>query len=144
MIHSFDNKCWNLILSFSNQNYIHIGWIKTPSLQIGQNYLRAICGFDVRHPTIERALLEWICVHDLFCMKVSVKGLSTGNSRQKQGISQKSLYAFTLKSKGVFTCSILARIMTIFVSIVARLTSIEPILEKCVHLQVQYSLVISQ
>ena len=108
------------------------------------NHLRAICGFDVRQPAIERALLEWICVHDLFCMKVSVKGLSTGNSGQKKGISQKSLHAFTLKSKGVFTCSILARIMTIFVSIVARLTSIEPIFEKCVHLQVQYSLVISQ
>ena len=39
---------------------------------------------------------------------------------------------------GVFTCSILASIVTILVSIVIILTSIQPILEKCVHLQVQY------
>ena len=48
------------------------------------------------------------------------------------------------KSKGVFTCSILASIVTILVSIVAILASIDPILEKCVHLQVQYSQVLSQ
>ena len=43
------------------------------------------------------------------------------------------------RSKGVFNCSILASIMTIPVSIVIILTSIEAILEKSVHLQVQYS-----
>ena len=39
-------------------------------------------------------------------------------------------------SMGVFTCSILASIVSILVSIEIILTSIEPILEKCVHLQV--------
>ena len=34
--------------------------------------------------------------------------------------------------------------VTILVSIVVILTSIDPILEKCVHLQVQYSQVLSQ
>ena len=48
------------------------------------------------------------------------------------------------KSKGVFTCSILASIVTILISIVVILPSIEPILEKCGHLQVQYSQVLSQ
>ena len=45
---------------------------------------------------------------------------------------------------GVFTCSILASIVTILVRIVVILKSIEPILEKCVHLQVLYSRVLSQ
>ena len=40
-------------------------------------------------------------------------------------------------TKGLFTCSILASIVSILVSIVVILTSIEPILEKCGHLQVQ-------
>ena len=47
-------------------------------------------------------------------------------------------------SRGVFTCSILASIVTILISIVVILTSIDPILEKCGHLQVQYSRVLSQ
>ena len=38
-------------------------------------------------------------------------------------------------SKGLFTCSILASIVSILVSIEIILTSIEPILKKCVHLQ---------
>ena len=42
-----------------------------------------------------------------------------------------------LDPMGVFTCSILASIVTILVSIVIILTSIEPILEKYGHLQVQ-------
>ena len=46
--------------------------------------------------------------------------------------------------KGVFTCSVLASIVTILVSIVVILTSIDPILEKCGHLQVQYSQVFGQ
>ena len=37
-------------------------------------------------------------------------------------------------AKGVFTCSILAGIVTILVSIMVTLTSIEPMLEKCGHL----------
>ena len=37
---------------------------------------------------------------------------------------------------GVFTCSILANIVTILVSIVIMLTCIDIVLEKCVHLQV--------
>ena len=45
---------------------------------------------------------------------------------------------------GVFTCLILASIVTILVSIVMILTSIEPILEKCFHLQMQYLRVLSQ
>ena len=44
-----------------------------------------------------------------------------------------------IHTKGVFTCSILASIETILVSSVVILTSIDPILEKCVHLQMQYS-----
>ena len=40
--------------------------------------------------------------------------------------------------KGVFTCSILASIVTLLLSIVVILTSIDPILEKCGHLLVQY------
>ena len=28
-------------------------------------------------------MLKGICVHDLFCMEVSVKGSTTGNSRQE-------------------------------------------------------------
>ena len=47
-------------------------------------------------------------------------------------------------SKGVFTCSILASIVTILLSILATLMSIEPILEKCGHMQMQYSRVLSQ
>ena len=46
--------------------------------------------------------------------------------------------------KGVFTCSILASIVTILVSIVVILMSIEPILEKCGHLQVEYPQVLSE
>ena len=46
--------------------------------------------------------------------------------------------------KGVFTCSILTSIVTILVSIVVKITSIKPILEKCVHLQVQYLRLMSQ
>ena len=48
------------------------------------------------------------------------------------------------KTRGVFTCSILASIVTILVSIAVILTSFDPILEKCGHLQVQYSRVLSQ
>ena len=47
-------------------------------------------------------------------------------------------------SSGVFTCSILASIVTILESIVVILTSIDPILEKCGYMQVQYSQVLSQ
>ena len=47
-------------------------------------------------------------------------------------------------SKGVFTCPILTSIVTIFVSIVVLLATIEPILEKRGYLQVQYSRVLSQ
>ena len=54
---------------------------------------------------------------------------------KKQDIFSIILTTF-LWSKGVFTCSILASIVTILVSIVIILTSIEPILEKYVHLQV--------
>ena len=39
-----------------------------------------------------------------------------------------------VRFRGLFTCSILASIVTILVSIVVLLTSIDPILEKCVHL----------
>ena len=46
--------------------------------------------------------------------------------------------------RDVFTCSMLTSIVTILVSIVVILRSNEPILEKCVHLQVQYSRVLSQ
>ena len=48
-------------------------------------------------------------------------------------------YVRKIHTWGVFTCSILASIVTILISIVLILTSIEPILEKCVHLQVLYS-----
>ena len=57
-----------------------------------------------------------------------------------------SFYRFRLKieSWGVFTCLILANIATILVSVVVILMSIESILEKCGHLQVHYSWLLSQ
>ena len=43
-------------------------------------------------------------------------------------------YSDTQNYKGVFTCSILASIVTILIRIVIILLSIEPILEKCVEI----------
>ena len=55
---------------------------------------------------------------------------------QAEGIDSKP--GNKLKSWSVFTCSILISIVVVI------LTSIDPILEKCVHLQVHYSRVLSQ
>ena len=64
--------------------------------------------------------------------------IQSGGAHTSTG-KQKCFYHLT---KGVFTCSILASIVTILIIIVIILTSIDPILEKCVHLQVQYSRVL--
>ena len=62
---------------------------------------------------------------------------------EAQVVNSFKLYQHT-EDKGVFACSILVSIVTIPLSIMIILISIEPKLEKCVHLQVQYSRVVSQ
>ena len=68
-----------------------------------------------------------------------------GNSKEVMVTNVVKLLEVTITSQsyrsipiGVFTCSILESIVTILVSIVVVLTGIEPILEKCGHLQVLY------
>ena len=67
-------------------------------------------------------------------------------------ILKSSIYILLISSLR-FSCDIILgcihllntrKIVTILISIVVILTSIDPILEKCVHLQVQYSQVLSQ
>ena len=62
----------------------------------------------------------------------------------RTSIAAKYLITTQNWTNGVFTCSIIASIVTILVSIAVILSSIEPILEKCVHQQVQYLQVLSQ